>query len=383
MYIIFLTAVIFHIGALFFTSGNGFKSDLSERVIIYSTIDLILNMLVVACVYYKFPVFFNRANIYFKEYYIKTFESITWLLVLLVLYAGYLASQSFSLILAGALRHELLQEYETAGLAYMLISGFFKMFLPFMFFFQSSYKLKLIAVIGLLFTIIITASRSELMYVINFYIVLLILSKNNTKVIRLIMLASLMVFSAIIATVFLQNRPISDGFNALMDMARTIFQYRSYSYHLSEIVLEVSSSAEKVIFPFFGYVSEFITKHTFGLSNPVDSEFVGELHNLGTNPITKRPYLANTIYPWWSWFVGPFGMAGLFIKAVYCFVLLVFCIAGRFLFTFVILLSFIVFGTAGAHPLLTLTHTFAIFICFAIDIFVLCYTKFFLDREKS
>ncbi|WP_351009479.1 hypothetical protein [Shewanella sp. S1-58-MNA-CIBAN-0166] len=369
-------AILYHVLSIYYSTVGGFTVEIPEFVIINSTLDLFVSILVVFFIKIRFPSFFMNANSHFQNDYVSFFNKYRIVFLLVLIYTGYLASQSFQLILLGIPRHELLQEYGTGGISYMLISGFFKMLFPFVFFFNSNLYLKLIATIGLLFTIVLTASRSELMYVIGFYLILLIFSKSYKKVFWLLFLTILMIFIAILSTVFLQNRPITDGFGAFSDMLRTVFQYRAYSYYLAEYSIDASVGGEKVLFPFFGYIAEYFSRLLSPLSNPIDSDFVSYLHVLGHSEVTGRPFLANVLYPWWSWFYGAFGSFGIILKGLYCFILLAICVSGRFLFTFVIVLSFIIFGTAGAHPLLTLTHTFAVATCFIIDLAVFLNYKF-------
>ncbi len=376
MYFVFLFAFVLHLLTFLITMDFGFQKSLSLEALTYSTVDMLLSYFVVALIYFRFPSFFKSGETYFKYSYASFFDKHVKFLVVLVLIAAFQAIESINLILSGIARHQLLQEYDRGGLVYMLVSGIFKMLVPLVFYFGASKKVKTLALVGLLCTVMITASRSELMYVINFYIILMIFDSSKNQIMRLSLVVLSMVFLAITSTIFLQNRPISDGFYAVLDLTRSVFQYKAYAYYLSDISLEKADSIFKVLFPFFGYISEFVIKVVFGSVDPIDSEFVGHLHYLGSSPVTGRPYLANVIYPWWSWFVGSFGFFGLIIKAMYCFALLYFCAGKRMLFTTIIIASFTLFGVSGAHPLLTLTHTLSVVSCILIDFGILFFTKY-------
>ena len=376
MIYVFSFAIVMHMIAIFTTQYFGFSQQISFEVVVYSSIDVFLSCLVVFFVLIRFKSFFKYAESSYKRTYYQFFEGHLVLLLVLVLIAAYQAYSSVGLILSGIPRHQLLQEYDRGGFLYMFTSGFFKMLVPIVFYFASSKKVKILAVIGLIFVLAITASRSELKYVINFYIILMLFSSSKNQVARFFAVAVIMIFFAILSTIFLQNRPISDGFFAVMDLAVSVFQYRAYAYYLAEIPLHMTDPVYKVLYPFFGYISEFFIRYTFGSINAIDSEFVGNLHYLGSSPTTGRPYLANVLYPWWSWFVGVFGITGLIIKAIYCYLLLALLASQKMLFTIIILIAFVLLGTGGAHPLLTLTHVLAVFSCIIIDVIVLLSNKY-------
>ena len=377
-FVIFLYAMLFHVSSIMFSSQAGFNAKISDEVIFYSTMDHIISFVVVYLVLQQFQWFKRDSETVISDWYITLFEKNKFFIFIIVLFAAFLAYKSVQLILSGALRHQLLTEHETGGLAYMAVSSFFKILVPMVFFFKTSFNLKILAIAGLLFSIMITASRSELAYVIKFFMILLLFANHKTiykKLGKFTAIASTMVIAAVLSTSLLQNRPISDGFGAFYDIFISQLTYGTYGYYLSEISLEASSSIEKGLFGFFGYVSEFGFRFVSPPSAPIDSAFVGELHNLGTSKITGRPFLANVGYPWWTWFVGTFGFAGLIIKAVFVYILLYILMTVRFVFTIVLLLSFVILGVMATHPLLTLTHTFNFVVAISIDVIVLLFSK--------
>ncbi|EJL6723897.1 hypothetical protein ACSVUS_002808 [Vibrio alginolyticus] len=373
---VFAFVLLMHFSTLLMSGGLGFKNNMSPEVMVYSTIDVLFSCLIVALILVRFPSFYSHSEEVFKAKYAKFFDDHYILIAFLVLATAYEAYSSIGLIMSGVARHQLLQEYERGGLIYMISSGFFKMLVPAVFYFGASKKVKILSVLGLLFVCAITASRSELKYVINFYIMLMLFASSKNQIARVCIVVSIMVSLAILSTIFLQNRPISDGVEAVWDMARSTFQYRAYSYFLADLSLETANSFYKYLYPFFGYISEAPLRVFFGTPNPIDSSYVGDLHYLGTSPTTGRPYLANVLFPWWSWFVGSFGVLGLIIKAAYSYVLLAITSSQKMLFTTVFLLTFILLGTGGAHPLMTLTHVLSIFTCVLIDITISISNKY-------
>ncbi len=373
---VFAFVLLMHFSTLIMSGGMGFKNDISFEVMVYSTIDVLFSCLIVALILVRFPYFYSNSEEVFKAKYAKFFDDHYILIAILVLVTAYEGYSSIGLIMSGIARHQLLQEYERGGFIYMISSGFFKMLVPAVFYFGASKKVKLLSVLGLIFVLSITASRSELKYVINFYIMLMLFSSSKNQVARVCIVVSIMITLAILSTIFLQNRPISDGLGAVWDMARSTFQYRVYSYFLADLSLESANSFYKYLYPFFGYISEAPLRLFFGTPNPIDSSYVGDLHYLGTSPTTGRPYLANVLFPWWSWFVGSFGFLGLIIKAVYSYALLAIVSSQKMFFTTVFLLTFILLGTGGAHPLMTLTHVLSIFTCVLIDITISIRNKY-------
>jgi hypothetical protein len=376
--LIFLYVAFFHFSTLIFSNGAGFSKGITEEVIAYSSLDVILSFFVVWFVFKKFTWLKYNAEEVVTNTYIKAFEQNKLVLYLILGFTAFLAFQSFSLIVQGVPRHELMREYETGGMDYMIVSSFFKILVPMVFFFRTSLNLKVIASCGLILSIVITASRSELAYVIKFFMILLLFTNQKTiisKVWKFALVSICMIFFAIMSTSVLQNRPISEGFSAVYDIFINVITYRAYGYYLAEYSMAAANHLDKTFFGFFGYVSEFFVRRFTTPEVPVDSIFVSELHYLGTSEITGRPFLANVIYPWWSWFVGTFGPLGLLLKAAFIGFILYLLLTLRFIFTVVLLLSFVLLGSMSAHPLLTVTHTFNFIITIAIDVLVWQYAK--------
>lgn len=376
--IVIAYVTFFHVSTIIFSNDVGFSKAISEEIIIYSSFDMLISFFVVWFVFKRFTWLKYNAEEIVTETYIKAFEENRLYLYILLAFTAFLASQSFLLIMQGVARHDLMRQYETGGMDYMVVSSFFKILVPMVFFFRSSLNLKLIAISGLILSIVITASRSELAYVIKFCMILLLFTNQKTilpKIWKISIICASMVFFAILSTSVLQNRPISEGFSAVYDIFVNVITYRAYGYYLSEYSLAAANHIDKVFFGFFGYSSEFIIRQFTTPEVPVDSLFVSQLHYLGTSEITGRPFLANVIYPWWSWFVGLYGPLGLLLKALFIGFTLYILLTVRFIFTVVLFLSFVLLGTMSAHPLLTVTHTFNFVITIIIDLMVWQYVK--------
>lgn len=382
---IFLFAFILHFSAIYFSVNAGFYYSISDEVIMYSTADLVLSCVVVFFVFIRFNQVRNTFTFSSVHNWEKVFLKHKFIILALVFYAAYLAYKSFGLIMQGVARHQLISEYDTAGFDYMILSGFFKLTFPFALLFIKDYKIKIMLFIGLLLCLVITASRSELRYVLNFLLIYMLFFQGAEFLKKFSILAAtglIFIILATLVTVFIQNRPMSDGLYSMLDLIKSVLQYQAYGYYLAEISIEAGASIDKALYPFFGYVSEFMSKLLGGSVTPIDSEFVGELHVIGTSTVHGRPFLANVVYPWWSWFVAYFGAAGLLIKAIFIFCFLSLLLNFRMMFSLVLLLSFVILGTAAAHPFLTLTHTVSFAVAICIDIYILMFAKFSKSRSS-
>ncbi|WP_198594351.1 hypothetical protein, partial [Vibrio lentus] len=277
-------------------------------------------------------------------------------LYILIFIGFFEAYKSFSLIMAGVPRELLLTEYGRGGLFYMVMSGIFKILCPATIFFSCGKKNIAIAFVGVVLSITIVASRSELSFSIYFLLVLFIHGMTKQDIIKTSKFICLFVFMAIVSTIFLQNRPMSDSLDAVYDIASVFFTYKAYSFHLAKFAIEASSHFENVFFSFFGFPFDSVLRKTFGKSIPIDSDFISNVRYLGVNPSTSRPYLANIMYPWWSWFYGSLGFLGLIIKALYTYVILVTSDRLRMPLTTSYVMFYILFGTTVSHPIMTITH---------------------------
>lgn len=381
---IFLFALLLHFSSIYYTFSAGFYYPVSIDVFLYSTADLFLSFIVVFLVFNRYSrLRYNFSTVAVLNWE-KFFINHKSILFVLVLYAGYLAYSSFGLIMQGVARHQLIEEYDAAGLDYMIISGFFKLAFPFALLFVKNNKIKTMLFVGLLLCLIITASRSELRYVLNFLLMYMLFFRGwdfFKKFFILVITGISFIVLATLVTIFIQNRPVSDGFYAVFDMIKSVLQYQAYGYYLAEISLEAGSDADKAMFPFFGYISEFMAKNLGGAVTPIDSQFVGELHVIGTSSANGRPFLANVVYPWWSWFISYFGVAGLLIKAIFIFCFLSLLLNFKMMFSLILLLSFVILGTTAAHPFLTLTHTISFSVAVFLDFYIILYTKILKCRS--
>ncbi|WP_338460474.1 hypothetical protein [Escherichia coli] len=292
------------------------------------------------------------------------------LIITIMLISVYQASISFKLIMLGVARHELIIEYSRMGVLYIFISNFFKILTPFVLFFNCKIKTKLICVIGLISVLIITASRNELAFVA--YMLFFLLTYNVSKKIigGIALFSCSLIFIAFLATVFLQGRPISEGLNGVIDVVKTHLLYKIYSYYLSEVSLAAGQGFEKFLYPYIGYIYERVIGEFFLLDQPINTTFVSNYLYLGYNADWGSSYLANVVYPWWSWFVAQYGFIGLAIKSIFSFAIMKILLRSHMLVTLTYFSCFLIYFSPGGTLFLTANSVMTFTIAIIIDLFI-------------
>ncbi|WP_227994772.1 hypothetical protein, partial [Vibrio parahaemolyticus] len=81
-------------------------------------------------------------------------------------------------------------------------------------------------------------------------------------------------------------------------------------------------------------------------------------------------YLANVIYPWWSFFFQSFGIIGLFIKPVYLFFIFKVVTLFRLRVTLFFLIVYNIFLAQQTHMLLTINSYVLFFSLIVFDLIV-------------
>jgi len=295
-------------------------------------------------------------------------EQAKLLIFSLCIYSLYLAYKSFSLIMLGAVRQELIGEYNTMGFGYLFVSSFFKILFPFALLFKSNIYSRVFIFVGFFSTMLITGSRSELTYAGYLLLTLAAFSSDKRIFIKLFFTMVAFLLFGLFITVFAQNRPVGDGVLGLISVFDKHFFYRAYSIHLSEISIAASNSFEKIFYPLFGYPAEWVMTKIWNIDTPIGSEYISKYHSLGLDPLFGREYIANVVYPWWSWFVGAYGVIGLVIKAFYCYILLTSIKALKLPLTFIYISCYVLFIGQAGTLLMTLNSVIVFFFAVIIDL---------------
>ena len=248
--------------------------------------------------------------------------------------------------------------YNREGLLNSISAGYLDMLLPTIFscllvisiIYKYSRKIKLLMFIGTVSTMLFYLSRSNLLFIITFPIAFLFIrpfNLNYHKILRLIPVVLGVVLFASYITI-LQGRD-DDLFAVFYKIIETLFRYKAYSFYLAEYAINAANDFEKVLFPFFGFFSEKILSLVWYIETPIavnGSEFVFEFHDLGSG------YRANVLYPWWAWFYGSFGVAGLLLKSGYIYMILSVILKLRLPLTFMYLLFLVLFSISVKHPVI-------------------------------
>lgn len=363
---IVLVSLIIGLFSVRYSLGSDFYNTPDSEIVSYAVFDVIISCLVVLIIL-KFN---SRTRLIALKnqfaFYKTTIEHYYWLILLLSMYMSWLAFKSVKLILSGAVRQELLFEHQTMGIDFLLISSIFKLIFPIVIYLWCNKKLSLVVSIGFFSSMLVTASRNELTYAGYMLLTLSVFSKDFKVYFKLLVILLVFLLFAVFITVFGQDRPIADGFFALFSVLDKHLTYKAYSVHLAQYPI-AESSFEKVFYPFFGYLSEWPLGHVFKLDYPVDSDYVKNYHYLGVDSTTNRILMANVVYPWWSWFIGVFGILGLIIKAVYLFLLLQFYLYVRWSLSFIYLLCYVLYVAGAGTPMLTLSGVITIALCMSMD----------------
>lgn len=369
-YFVLLTSISVTLISIVYSFHTSFYKKPILEYVILAGVDTVLSCLVVFIVILKNKSLgsLSLTRELIKNNYQSFVAQAKFLIFFLLLYSLYLAYKSFSLIILGAVRQELIGEYGTMGFGYMFVSSFFKILFPFALLFKSNVYSRIFIFLGFFSTMLITGSRSELTYAGYLLLTLAIFTPDKRIFIKLFLTMLLFLLFGLFITVFAQNRPIEDGIMGLVSVFDKHFFYRAYSIHLSEISIAASSSFEKVLYPLFGYPLEWIIAKLWSLDIPIGSEYISQYHSLGIDPLYGREYIANVVYPWWSWFVGAYGVLGLIVKALYCYLLLILAKSLKLPITFVYIACYVLFIGQSGTLLMTLNSVIVLSFAVLIDL---------------
>ncbi len=366
MYILLISAIIIQLVTLFRTPFYNYFNKLDGSIYIYSTMDMLITCLVLYSIW-------NVSNRRVKEQINawcrveKVSHTILCITIVLFIYALSLAFSSISFILSGATRQALITEHNMFGFGYLLVSSYFKIMFP-MYLITNVRKLfKFLLGIGFLLSMIITASRNELIYAGYLIATIYMIRdfRHGFKTVTIVIVAFMLL--AFFITI-MQGRPVGDGFISVISVFDKHLLYRSYSLYLSDRVTSMPLDVDKYLYPFFGYISDKFLSILSLVNNSIDNSFVSHYEFLGYDKGTGNYYYANVLYPWWSWFILAFGPIGILIKSIYIFFVFYVLLRVGFIFTYLYLMSIVLYSSPFYTPLITIGGVISIFITVFIDI---------------
>lgn len=370
LYAVIFSAVTVTFISVLYSYHSYFFHEPSLEIVFIAVLDMFLSCLV----FYLVVIIKNGQNRFsdilesFKLNYLNFSYQARYLIYSLLFYALYLAYQSINLIMMGSVRQELISEYGTMGIGYICVSSFFKILFPFSLLFKTGLPIRLSIIIGFFSTMLITGSRSELTYAAYLLLTIAAFSPDKKIFFKLFITIIVFLFFGLFITIFAQDRPVADGVMGLFSVVEKHFYYRAYSIHLAEISILASDSFEKFIYPLFGYPSEWLLSKFWELENVIGSDFISRYFYLGFDEDYNKYFTANVVYPWWSWFYGTYGLLGLIIKAVYCYLILFLARSFKLPITFVYISCYILFiGQAGSF-LMTLNSVIVLSFAILIDL---------------
>jgi hypothetical protein len=361
-----LIPLTFYLGSIVFLYILPFDKVIDSQLLALSVVDYVFTLIVVILLFISNKREFLEIDIIFQTKYKKNIDKYYILFLLLVGYSLSATYTNLNLIIFSGYNREGLLNSISAGYLDMLLPTIFSCLLVISIIYKYSRKIKLLMFIGTVSTMLFYLSRSNLLFIITFPIAFLFIrpfNLNYHKILRLIPVVLGVVLFASYITI-LQGRD-DDLFAVFYKIIETLFRYKAYSFYLAEYAINAANDFEKVLFPFFGFFSEKILSLVWYIETPIavnGSEFVFEFHDLGSG------YRANVLYPWWAWFYGSFGVAGLLLKSGYIYMILSVILKLRLPLTFMYLLFLVLFSISVKHPVINAASFYGIFVLILFDI---------------
>lgn len=349
-----------YLGALIFLLMNNDIFRVNYAIVTYSIIDFVLTIILAGLVILSFKIKMIKTFDFLFFYGIKLNKYFI-ILCITFLFPVYLVYRNLTLVLVNGYNREALVILPSNVIEYIL-SSFFFILVPCTLAYNYKKKVKFLILLGALFFMVYQLSRSPLFF-IGLSTVLLYIFKDIkiSKFKVLITIGFLALFLGL--TTIYQGRTDSviEGF---LNVSDALFRYRSYSFYLAQFVFDVSDSVDKILFPFFGWLSERALTIFWEIKDPIStskSDFVYKFRYVGD-------YRANVLYPWWAFFYGKFGMIGLFIKMVYSFVLFRIILFFKLPLTLLYFMYVLLFYQFVRHPFINASGVYSFISIVLLDI---------------
>ena len=265
-----------------------------------------------------------------------------------------------------------------SGILYFLFVGMATLLVSYFFVFHVDYKKTILLFVFLVSSLIITASRAELVFTILFTLWAYFLTLSMTGSIKAIpirkisgSLVLILVFFAALFQYYIQRR------GAEINLLRTIFEFFSYrasSLHLGAYLIEsqqVNFFHAIFVYPFDYLVGVFWDPN----QRLMTTEFYHNFPLLGEDHL-GLDYRSNVVYPWWSWFYASMGPVGIIIKFMFIYSLLYVFFKLRLLYFFIYFSYSFLIGAQTGHPMASIVGPITITILIFMEITSrLCFKK--------
>ncbi|UPR26466.1 hypothetical protein ITG08_06965 [Vibrio cyclitrophicus] len=351
-------------------SKIGFYQASPWDVKTYAIFDVILSYMIFFCI-------FSNGKIRSKFFYeIKDIISIIindrwlkYLFILLLIMLSFSVKESIGYIILGVSRDEL---HETGIVNHAtIISGeFFKIltFLVLFFFPRKSYFF----IIGLILSMLVSASRNEVMYSI-FILISLFLIYPKVNLVKMAVYILILMLLLSLFTLFIQARGV--GSNPFTYILFKLITYKAFTLQLASNVISTFNDLDNVLLPAFGRYYEFFAIKFLSISNVATSGFALEYHELGYNVFENYTMRANVNYPWWSWWIAVFGPIGLLLKAIYITILMALFNMAKLRLTMLYFISMLLLNSQLVHPFLSTKDCIGLIVVILLDFYALLIIK--------
>lgn len=297
-----------------------FSKKLPVDILAYSIFDTILSILLILLFIQKLEAPIMLQSL--KSNIVNKLDRFWPFILILALISLYFAKSTILEISSGTTREDL--AFDNSTNYFMLFSSpLFKVLTPYCFFLGANYKLKASLIIGLLSCLLYNASMAELLYMGFILLTLISISNKKINLFKVVITVAIILLFSFIVAKYAQtvryggNISVYDFFVSIIEK---VFKYRAFSFYLSDILINSNDYYYKTLYPFIGYPSEWIISIFYSDITYFDSMFLTKYYHLGGDNF--NPYLANVIYPWWSFFVLSFGFIGIIIKFIWCYIIL-------------------------------------------------------------
>lgn len=369
--IIWFSVFVYFITLTYFLDNSYFLLS-DGYIVFYSIVDVILTSITVYLVFLASN--FNSRKV--KEvalYYELNLSKLLLLSSPAFFYLFKEAASSAYLVFGyeAASRERLIHEFNRGGVLYSISSGFVVILSAFVFSFKNNSIVKLYALSGLLASMLVLLSRSELsLFLILTFAFIFFKGMTLKAAIKFSATVVAILFGGAAFTLLVQQRPIDEGLSGIINIVETFFRYRTYSFHLSEVVLATDMFPEKLLYPFFGYLSEKPLDVFFDLNMVIGSDYISKATYFGKD-INGLPVRSNALFPWWPWFYSSYGFLGLVFKQAFTFFVLYSILMTRFYFSFLSMMVAILVTSQIRHPFLHLDAiSVALFVPLLLDAIV-------------
>lgn len=353
-------ATFFFVGSLVYLIlyNDVFRVELD--LIAYSVMDFALSMIVIFVI---IRVYRSQAVTTFNSIYIyrKRFNKYIVLVFVSLVYIIHLFYRNIMLVIITQYNREALVQLNSSPLEYILSASYY-ILIPFAFLYPFKRRFRVIVLTGATLLMAYQFSRSPIIFMGLTSVILVKLTDRKIRL-RTTLIALTLITIIVGLTTVLQGRS-ENIIEGLSNSTEALFRYRAYSFYLAQFSIELPPDIDKVFFSLFGWFSERILTVFIDIDNPIStngSEFVYRFH-------FAQNFRANVVYPWWSFFYGSLGIPGLFLKALFIWIMLRVALIFRLPFTLLYLMYVCLFYQYARHPFLNAASCYSFIALVSLDL---------------